>query len=622
MKNLIRKIMVAVCFSAAIALAFGMAKDVSAKSKITYKFKKGTLTIKGKGDIPKKKTFKNNKKIKKVVIKKGIKSIPNNAFKKCVKLKKVTIPSSVKKIGTYAFSGTGLKKLTIPKSVKQIGDGFVDNCKSLDALTIPGDFTKVNEDGNEAGYYPIDKTYLIQVKFNSNLNYKNCGYFKTLNLQVSKNDKEFKSIDGVVYTKDGSAIVRVPSERTSLTIANGCQTVYTAALSYEYGSNGAVSKLANVTIPASVTKITNEKYNVDAFVPNSQKINFKIMDQSKLSIDDFVKLKNAFRIKPAKLANMLPERIKFDEEYKVYVGDNKYLVSAGGDHIVFPEGVEIVCEEAFKGFNEASDVTVNVPEGIKEIRDNAFSGAYFRKITLPESLVLIGKGAFSETQGLEEVTIPKNINVVNDDVFYNSYSLKKVDFEGKITSYGKRAFAYTKVNVNELLKVDGLKSIGNRAFDNVEFKNITIPATIETIGTNAFQFSYDGTQYVTFEGSTNNYDPSMFVKYYYENGNLSFTQGIKDAFTGFDVARRVKSKKKYKISLGWIKVSDATGYEIRLSKDAAGKKGVKKIFAKYNENSAEITDKKSDKHKYAMIRPYKLENGKNVYGKWTVQEMK
>ncbi len=621
MKKLLKKTIIAVCFFAAIVIVFGMAKDVSAKSKITYKLKKGTLTIKGKGDIPKKKTFKNNKKIKKVVIKKGIKSIPNNAFRKCTKLKKVTIPTSVKKIGACAFYGTRLKKLTIPKNTKQIGDGFVSNCNSLEVLTVPGDFAMVNEEGYHAGYSPINDTYLVQVKFNSNLNYKICGYFRTMNFGVAKNDKNFKTIDGVVYTKDGSGIVRVPSERTSLAIANGCQTVYTAALSYQFGDNRVVSKLANVTIPASVTKITNKKYNVNAFVPKSQKINFKIIDQSKLSINDFVILKNAFGIKSSKLAKMLPERIKFDEEYKVYIGDNKYLVSGGGDYIVIPEGVEIICEEAFKGYSRPIINKLVVPEGVKEIRDYAFDSAYFQEMILPESLTLIGEGAFYNCDHLEKINIPKNINVINDFVFWFSRSLKKVNFEGKITSFGKNAFAYTNVNINELLKVDGLKKLGDSVFDSVDFKNITIPATIETIGTNVFDFfNYGGIRYVTFEGSTNNYTPLMFANYY-ENGNLSFTQGIKDAFTGLHVGRTNLNKKNYEISLWWIKVSDATGYEIRLSKDAAGKKGVRKIFAKYNENSKILSDKKSDKHIYARIRPYKLENGKKVYGKWTVQVM-
>ena len=42
-----------------------MAKSKGKKSKVVYTLKKGTLTISGKGEMPKKMTFKNNKKVKK-----------------------------------------------------------------------------------------------------------------------------------------------------------------------------------------------------------------------------------------------------------------------------------------------------------------------------------------------------------------------------------------------------------------------------------------------------------------------------------------------------------------------------------------------------------------------------
>lgn len=85
-------------------------QKVEAKTKVTYTLKKGTLTIKGKGAMPAKMKFRRNKKIKKVIIKKGVTSVSYEAFALCKNLNSVTIPSTVKTIGIRSFYGTKISK--------------------------------------------------------------------------------------------------------------------------------------------------------------------------------------------------------------------------------------------------------------------------------------------------------------------------------------------------------------------------------------------------------------------------------------------------------------------------------------------------------------------------------
>ena len=68
------------------------AAPVDAAGKVTYKVKGTTLTISGKGEMPKSMVFgkkSKTKNIKKVVIKKGVTTISKNAFKNCKKLKRL-----------------------------------------------------------------------------------------------------------------------------------------------------------------------------------------------------------------------------------------------------------------------------------------------------------------------------------------------------------------------------------------------------------------------------------------------------------------------------------------------------------------------------------------------------
>lgn len=81
--------------------------------------------------------FKNNKTLKKVVIRGNITSIGKNAFSGCIKLSSVTIGADVTEIKDSAFQGCKeLKKVVIPAGVTQIGKKAFYKCSKLKTVTI------------------------------------------------------------------------------------------------------------------------------------------------------------------------------------------------------------------------------------------------------------------------------------------------------------------------------------------------------------------------------------------------------------------------------------------------------------------------------------------------------
>ncbi len=81
--------------------------------------------------------FKNNKKIKKVVIGKYVTSIGKNAFQGCSKLQSVKIGASVTDIKDSAFCGCSvLTSVVIPSRVTKIGKQAFYNCRKLKRITI------------------------------------------------------------------------------------------------------------------------------------------------------------------------------------------------------------------------------------------------------------------------------------------------------------------------------------------------------------------------------------------------------------------------------------------------------------------------------------------------------
>ena len=73
--------------------------------------------------------------------------------------------------------------------------------------------------------------------------------------EVSSKDPHFKSVDGMIYSKDGKTLVRIPLGRKKVVISDKCSTV--ATRSYGYRTYG-MSVLREIVFPKSVVKITSD----------------------------------------------------------------------------------------------------------------------------------------------------------------------------------------------------------------------------------------------------------------------------------------------------------------------------------------------------------------------------
>lgn len=609
-------IMVALCLAVAVAFAMGaQTTNVQAKKKVTYKLKKGTLTIKGKGNMPKKIKVK-KKKVKKVVIKKGVKSISNNAFKGFTKVTKITIAKSVKKIGVNAFQKTAIKKLTIPVGTTKLGKGFIDNCKKLDFVTIPGNFKIIDKNGAVCKNRGATKgTNLETVTFSSNLDYNAAGYFRTFNFETAATDSSFKAYDGVLYTKDGSGIVRVPSARDTVVLRNGCTDFNTYAVTYKSSKSGSFVcfDLVKVTLPQSVTRVNTDKYE-DEYASNEGRSLDIVFDNTKLEMPEIAKIKNCFFISPETLMKKLPARVTKSDD--MYVGDGEYLL-AGCDKgkCTIPDGITTICEYAFVNLT-CEDVTL--PATVTRIDKGAFENTKLKKINL-DNVKTLGVGVFSGDE-FQSVEVPAAITALPDYTFNNCTSLAEVKFNGEVKSLGAYSLFGTRIDINDFLKANAkLETIGESAFQNIGWTNITIPANIKTVGDFAF-YESSNTKFAQIMGNTAGFSQKAFGARM--NVTFQFSGGIAQAWTYPD-HDYYKSGKNKKLSVWWDKVSEANGYEIWIAKDAKLSKGVKKYTAKYNEKTktVSIKAKKAKGLKYFGIRPYKTENGKKVYGKWSIKKL-
>ena len=382
-----------------------MAKSKGKKSKVVYTLKKGTLTISGKGEMPKKMTFKNNKKVKKVVIKNGVTSVSDKAFYKCKNLSKVTIGKSVKKIGIDSFNGTKIKKVTIPKKVKEIGQDAFENCKQLENITLPGKYTLKKKKGDDAYATIMGGSMADTVTFSTSIDLKTVTYVNSNVFDVSANDKNYTSKSGMIYTKDGKTLVRVSAGTKELSIDEGCETFALQSILYARHFDGddyvVCDKLEKIRIPASVKKIDYNAYQAGDYHERFDIGKDIVISGADLDGESVVNLCN--RTNLSTWENIAKQVPSIKVENGMYISKDNVLIGYEGksEKLVVPEGITTIANNVIKGegYNPDSKIAkeIVIPDTVKVIEDRAFFSRYnLEKVTLPKNLTEIGDYAFFE----------------------------------------------------------------------------------------------------------------------------------------------------------------------------------------------------------------------------------
>lgn len=159
-----------------------------AGENITWKLDNGVLTLEGTGDISIDQDYYSTsvwstirEKVEKIVIKKGITSIPDNTFVYFPNLTEIEIEDGLKSIGKEAFRSCGkLNKITIPSSVKTIGD---------DALWT-GWYSSWNDAHIvDATIFAKSNSYAIKYAIQNKINFKLTDTVKDLEVK-SRKEKE------------------------------------------------------------------------------------------------------------------------------------------------------------------------------------------------------------------------------------------------------------------------------------------------------------------------------------------------------------------------------------------------------------------------------------------------
>ena len=143
-------------------------------------------------------------------------------------------------------------------------------------------------------------------------------------------------------------------------------------------------------------------------------------------------------------------------------------------------------------FNRCSALRViEIPESVTAIGEYAFSCCPLEKIILPEGLTEIGDSAFSQCSLLREIRLPESLVSIGNSAFSLCSALKHIRLPESLRKLGSGAFFAS--GLEEISLPEGLRSIDGRpdglcgTFASCELARVSLPESLEEIGTAAFQ---------------------------------------------------------------------------------------------------------------------------------------
>ena len=304
--------------------------------------------------------FEENNAITSVVIPEGIVSIGEFAFEECHKIASVSLPEGLVKIGFDAFCGCyNLGDVTIPSTVKE-GIAF-------------------------------------------------CFSKKMKNINVSPDNPYFKSVDGVVYSKDGKTLVRYPTGRTGyLRIGDTCW--------WTSGSD---------EIPETVESIAEEAFA-------GSQLKEIVIGGSVTNIGDgaFLEMGNLsyISVAPASVRN---EETGDWEENSPYDDLDGVLFTADFKHLIcYPAG-------------KKDKKSYTVPSSVTSLGADAFAGARLTGVVLPATIKEIPYEAFEGCMSLTEIVFGLGLETIADHAIYYIPRLNRITLPSSVTSIGSSAFEET-----------------------------------------------------------------------------------------------------------------------------------------------------------------------------------
>ena len=361
-----------------------------------------------------------------VTLPEGLTAVGDYAFQECSALTEVVFPETVRSFGKNVFyDNTAIKYVTFPETVDSFGARMFRGCTSLVSVVIPEGVTALGGD-----------------TFHSN---------------------------------ESLVSVTLPSTLTELG-------------NYEFYY---CSSLVSITLPASLETFGNYLFEGCSSL---EEVTFLSLTDDSLS----------FRSSNAPFNEGLTSLKKITLGDGVTYIPNYMFYGAEGAEIVFSENCKIkgIGDYAFR---DTAISSIDLSE-CTEIGEYAFVNCTFTSFVVPYGITSLGTNVFQNCTALETVWLPDTLTALPSTLFDGCTALKtvytyKLDEAGKMVALNDIEegtadlscitnipnYSFQNTAIKQVIFSDELTTIGTDAFLGSALTSVTVPGSVATVDTHAFE---------------------------------------------------------------------------------------------------------------------------------------
>ena len=426
------------------------------------------------------------------VIPDTVTAIRDLAFIYCTRMSYVVIPDSVVSIGRGAFYDCcSLSSVTIPTGVTEIPESAFTYCYNIQNLVIPDSVTVIGDDafrhcgGLMYVNYGGSKTQWDRIAIGLN----NESLFEaTINYLQEDEPENPPILTGIAITSLPSKnryIIGESLDTAGLVLSAAYSDGTTEEITEGFTITGFDSSTAGTKTVTVVYDDFTATFDVTVLLGGTcgDNLTWTLDDAGTLTISGTGTMK-AYDEK-APWAGYKSKITAIVIEYGVTTIDGyafRYCSNAAS--VTLPESVVKIGKGAF--FSCSSLKAVTIPN-VETIYDYTFAYCQnLRTVTIPDSVTSIGARAFYECKNTSKIVIGNGTTTIGDRAFYNCWSATKITMGTSVTDIGEYAFYYC-ANLKSISLPDSVKTIGRYAFyDCDKLSSVSIPRSITQIGFAAF----------------------------------------------------------------------------------------------------------------------------------------